>query len=124
MDMQYSKTKEEPLSERTPRFRNIHISNVTGNAKQAAYINGLEEMPVSQISFHDINLVTEEGFLLKNGKDISFHQVEVVAKNSPAISAFAVTNLELDGVKANISNQNLPVLRLENYRCFYPWVQY
>ncbi len=113
MDMQYSKTKEEPLSERTPRFRNIHISNVTGNAKQAAYINGLEEMPVSQISFHDINLVTDEGFVLKNAKDISFHQVTLVSKNSPPISAFAVTNLELDGIKANLNNQNLPVIRLE-----------
>lgn len=114
MDMQYSKTKEEPLSERTPRFRNIHISNVTGNAKQAAYINGLEEMPVSDISFHDINLVAEDGFVLKNAKNLSFHQVQVVTKNSPPISAMNVSNLELDGIKALISNANLPVLRLQN----------
>jgi hypothetical protein len=70
-------------------------------------------MPVSQISFHDINLVTDEGFVLKNAKDISFHQVTLVSKNSPPISAFAVTNLELDGIKANLNNQNLPVIRLE-----------
>lgn len=114
MDMQYSKTKEEPVSERTPQFRNIHISNVTGNAKQAAYINGLEEMPVSDISFHDINLVADEGFVVKNAKDLSFHQVQIIAQNSPAINAMSVTNLELDGIKAKIANANLPVLRLQN----------
>lgn len=114
MDMQYSKTKEESLSERTPRFRNIHISNVTGNAKQAAYINGLEEMPVSDISFHNIDLITEEGFMLKNAKNLAFHQVQISSKNSPPISAFAVTNLELDGIKAQIQNLSLPVLRFQN----------
>lgn len=114
MDMQYSKTKEEPLSERTPRFRNIHISNVSGNAKQAAYVNGLEEMPVSDISFHNIDLITEEGFVLKNAKNIAFHQVQISSKNSPPISALAVTNLELDGIKAQITNLSLPVLRFQN----------
>lgn len=114
MDMQYSKTKEEPISERTPRFRNIHISNITGNAKQAAYINGLEEMPVSDISFQDIHLVAEEGFVIKNAKDLSFHQLQVVTKNSPPVNAFAVTNLELDGIKAQVNDPVLPVIRLQN----------
>ena len=40
--------------------------------------------------------------------------MQVVTKNSPPISAMTVSNLEIDGIKALISNSNLPVLRLQN----------
>lgn len=39
-------SKVEPVSERTPVFRNIRISNVTGSdIKQIGYVKGIEEMP-------------------------------------------------------------------------------
>lgn len=42
----------EPVSERTPVFRNIHLSNITGSdIKQIGYIKGIEEMPVQGLSF-------------------------------------------------------------------------
>lgn len=47
-DLFYDKeSKVEPVSERTPVFRNIHLSNITGSdIKQIGYIKGIEEMPV------------------------------------------------------------------------------
>ena len=41
LNMFYSDVPPEPVSERTPRFRNIHISGVTGDAEQAGVLLGL-----------------------------------------------------------------------------------
>jgi len=30
LDIKYTKAVPEPVSERTPKFRNIHLSNITG----------------------------------------------------------------------------------------------
>jgi hypothetical protein len=43
VDMQYAKTTVEPISERTPIFRNIHFSNITAQEIKH-YLNGLEEL--------------------------------------------------------------------------------
>lgn len=57
-DLFYDKeSKIEPVSERTPVFRNIHLSNITGSdIKQIGYIKGIEEMPVQGLSFSNINM--------------------------------------------------------------------
>jgi len=113
LDMQYTKTKTEPISERTPRFRNIHFSNVTVTAKAAGYINGLDEMPIEGISFHDVQITAETGFVIQQAKDISFHQVSIFAKNGPAIKGLNVNGFELDGFKSSIPLTPHPVLLFE-----------
>ena len=85
MDMEYSRTEKEPVSERTPRFRNIRISNVTAYTKQAAFINGLEEMPVEDISFNDIWIQAETGFVMKKAKNIELHNVIVNVQKGSAV---------------------------------------
>lgn len=57
LDLKYSKMNEEPVSERTPIFRNIHISNLTGvDVKIPIYISGLEESPITDITLTNINI--------------------------------------------------------------------
>lgn len=59
-------SKVEPVSERTPIFRNIHLSNVTGNdIKRIGYIKGIEEMPISELSFSNMNIVAGKDFRRK-----------------------------------------------------------
>jgi polygalacturonase len=66
LDMQYAKTKEEPVSDRTPQFKNIHYSNISvSQAKQAGFINGLSEMPIENISFSNIEIVADNGFVVQ-----------------------------------------------------------
>jgi polygalacturonase len=101
MDMEYTRTEKEPVSERTPRFRNIRISNVTATAKQAAYLNGLDEMPVEQISFQDIYIEATTGFVIKKAKYVSLQNVTVNIKSGEAVIAENVTALELEKVKSN-----------------------
>lgn len=71
-DLFYDKeSKVEPVSERTPVFRNIHLSNITGSdIKQIGYIKGIEEMPVQGLSFSNINMKAEVGFIVDIAEDI------------------------------------------------------
>ena len=99
LDMQYTKTSLETVSERTPRFRNIHFSNITGKVNQAGFINGIEEMPIDNITFNDINLDAKTGFTINNASKIEFHNVTVNTEIGPAIKAASVNYLIVDGVK-------------------------
>lgn len=114
LDMQYSKTAVEPVSERTPRFRNIHFSNITGQVNQAGYLNGLEEMPIENISFNDINLDAKTGFSLQYSNKIEFHHVQVNTEIGPAVTANLVENLTLDAVKSYPPHASTAIIELNN----------
>ncbi|CAM4024689.1 Pectate lyase superfamily protein [Pedobacter westerhofensis] len=98
LDMQYAKTKEEPVSERTPVFRNIHLSNITAQANAAGYLNGLAEMPIENVTFSNINIDAKTGFVIKEAKQVSFHEVHINTVSGPAIEAKSVKKLNIDGV--------------------------
>jgi len=115
LDLQYAKTQEEPVSERTPRFRNIHLSNITASGvNQACYINGLSEMPVENITFNDINIEAKTGFTIKQASRIEFHNVEINTESGPSISAENVKRLEIDGVKTFRPLPSIPVIHLKD----------
>jgi hypothetical protein len=115
MNMEYQETEPEPVSERTPRFRNIHISNVTANqTKQAGYLLGLDEMPIENVTFSNINIDAEKGFEFKNVNNIEFHQVTVNTKSFPVLSGENVTNLEIDCVKTLDYRNKSDIIQLEN----------
>lgn len=111
LDMQYAKTTEEPVSIRTPQFKNIHYSNISVvSAKNAGFINGLSEMPIENISFSNIQIAAENGFVIQQAKGISFHDVQITTKNGPSITAISVEELEIDNVKSLLPLANYPVM--------------
>lgn len=114
LDMQYSKSAPEPVSERTPQFKNIHFSNITAQAKGAGIINGLEEMPVENISFSDIQIDAETGFVIQQATGIAFHQVTITTKSGPSIIASHANNIELDGIKSLHPLSGVPLISLTN----------
>ncbi|MGM9507367.1 glycoside hydrolase family 28 protein [Larkinella sp. GY13] len=114
LDMHYAKTQPEPVSERTPAFRNIHFSNITAEAKQAGYLSGLEEMPIDNITFTDLNVTSETGFLIREARNIEFHNVSVSTKSGSAMIAEKVKTLELDGLKTANPHPGTPVVELIN----------
>jgi len=119
MDMEYSRTEKEPVSERTPQIRNIRISNVTAFTKQAAYINGLDEMPVENISFNDIYLEAETGFTINKAKNIELHNVTVNVQKGSAVSSSYVKEIELDAVKTTKPLPGIPVIMMDNTEAAY-----
>lgn len=69
----------EPVSERTPQFRNFHFKNITSNhptqKARAIFINGLPEMPMESITFENIQISSQEGMLCNNARNIVWKNV-------------------------------------------------
>jgi polygalacturonase len=113
LDLQYARMPVEPVSERTPRFRNIHFSNITGQVNQAGYLNGLEEMPIENITFNAINLDAKTGFDIRNANRIEFHNVQVNTEIGPSLKANHVNSLTINGLKSYAPLKNVPIIDLK-----------
>ncbi len=108
-------TKEEPVTERTPIFRNIHISNVTGTkVNTAGRVIGIPEMPIHNLSFSNINMVAEQGFSLDTANDVEFHDVKVNTTLGAAFKIKEAKNLILDNVETTAPIKNTAVIKLDN----------
>ena len=83
LNMQYAKTDVEPISERTPLFKNVFISDMEGSTNSVALIRGLEEMPVENVSFTNINMKATGGFEIENAKRLTFNNVQVEVSGEP-----------------------------------------
>ncbi len=78
LDMNYSKMPAEPLSERTPIFKNININNLTAsNVLIPIRINGLAESFISDITLTNINIKSKQKASFKNCKNIKLTDVYV-----------------------------------------------
>lgn len=116
---------EESVSERTPTFKNIHISNVTAtNVKNACLFIGINEMPIENLTFNNINIQAETGFVINKAKNIELHNVNVSVKKGASFIAEDVSGLVLDNVKTSSPLIDEPTVKLLNvkdafiYNCF------
>ena len=77
-----SGTPDAPaVDETTPEFRDFHFSGIVcSGAKQAIYINGLPELPLSGIDFKDCTFTSKKGVEVNNAKDVTFENVTVNGK--------------------------------------------
>ncbi|WP_308990991.1 glycoside hydrolase family 28 protein [Mariniflexile litorale] len=108
-------TVEEPVSERTPIFRNIHISNVTGtNVNTACRVIGIPEMPIHNLSFSNINIEAKEGFSIDTASDVELHDVKVNTQIGASFSIENSKNIILDNVSTTTPIKDTPVIKLNN----------
>jgi polygalacturonase len=107
-------TLPEPVSQRTPVFRNIAISNVTiRSAKKAvANIEGLPEMPIHSLWLQGIVGSGATGLLATYTDDLELHHAEVTAQRGAAFAITDAANLELDDVASVHPLAGEPVIRL------------
>ncbi len=107
-------TAEEPVSKRTPVFRNIAISNVTIThaTRQAVDIEGLPEMPISVLRLTDIVASGKAGMLATFTDAMELHHVQVNPEAGPAFAIDNATNLVLDDVSSREPARDSPVIRL------------
>ena len=67
-----------PVDETTPEFRDVHFRNIScSGAKQAIYLNGLPELPLSGLDFHDCVFTADKGAEVHYAKDVVFDNVIV-----------------------------------------------
>jgi polygalacturonase len=111
----YSKMDQEPVSDRTPVFRNIHISNLTGTkVNSAVSILGIEEMPISDVTLNNINIQSESGIEANLVKNLELNNVRIDAKKGPAFKFSHVENLELNAIKSGTPNAEAPLLKISD----------
>jgi polygalacturonase len=62
-----------PVDEGTPRLREMLISNVSARgAVDAGAITGLQEMPISDVTFSNVHVRAKKGFTCTNASDVRF----------------------------------------------------
>jgi len=105
----------EPISERTPVFRNIAISGITiKGAKLAIDIVGLPEMPISGLRISDVIASAKAGMRGSFTDALELHHVQINADAGPAFLVQDSKELELDGVATRTPVAGAPVIRLES----------
>lgn len=119
LNMFYSDTPAEPVSVRTPIFRNIHISDITAEANQAVVLIGLPEMPIENITFSNINFTSKEGFNITDAKNIQIHNVHVDTEIGPAIEIADANDVELYGFKTYTHHEGRPSINFSNVKNAY-----
>jgi len=82
-----TEAKPEPVSEQTPRFRDIYIENVVcRGARQAVSLVGLPEMPIRCVYLDNVSITAENGIACTDAHDIKLNQVEILNARGPVIS--------------------------------------
>jgi polygalacturonase len=110
----YVRIPEEPVSERTPVFRNIAISNVSvSGAPVVADIQGLPEMPIAGLRISDLTGSGKRGVQAFNTKGLELDGVKIDAAEGPAFLIRDSSDLHLDRVDTANAPASVPVIRLD-----------
>lgn len=120
-----------PVTESTPAIRNIHFSNITAKevAASACFVNGLPEMPVSNVTFDNIRIslardakpekpamaymlepMTRKGFLCKNVECLKIRHVELYGYEGSAYSIKNARDVEFFGCDLKSRDKDTPGL--------------
>ncbi|MEE9430617.1 MAG: glycoside hydrolase family 28 protein [Melioribacteraceae bacterium] len=111
----YKKTEQQPVTENTPKFRNLHFSNISGDGnEQTILVNGLVEMPIENISFSNINLGGGNGIICKNVNGIRLNNVTVTPDTGVVFASLNVSDLEINGLSTRKNMKNTPLIKLRN----------
>jgi polygalacturonase len=103
------------VSDRTPRFRNIAISNITINhAGEIIIIKGLPEMPVEGVRISDLVGSGKTGMKATNTINLELHYIRINTDQGPAFLFQNSKEMELDDVSTTKPVVNTPVIRIES----------
>jgi len=114
MEGETPSTTAEPVSARTPVFRNIAVNGVTVlGARLAIDVEGLPEMPVAGLRITDFAGTAKAGVKAYNTAGLELRGVRVDAENGPAFLIRDSRELTLDGV-AGHGAAGTPLVRLDH----------
>lgn len=116
LDMFYGKQDEriQPVNEKTPHFRNIRYSRITGtNLKKAGEILGLPEAPMADVVLSDLALAAEHGIEVKFCKNIVFRNVQIDAKQDVPLKFYRCEGVELDNFSTSRSMKHQLAIQFE-----------
>ena len=87
------------VTEETPAFRNIHISDVfCKGAGRAVYLNGLPEMPIENISIKNMVVTgAKQGIVINKVAKISIENVDIETPDDSMIQIENTTGITING---------------------------
>ncbi|AHW58602.1 Polygalacturonase [Draconibacterium orientale] len=90
-------TELVPVTEETPQFKNIKISNVTVNgAQQAVFLQGLPEMPLENIELNNLYLKADNGFQIIDAKGVKINDTKLITRNDIALHIFNSADVDVN----------------------------
>jgi hypothetical protein len=115
LNMFYHNIPPEPVSERTPCFRNIHIANISvDGAKEAGYIKGLPEMPIQNVTVSNANFESRHGINCSGVRNFELHDVIINTSQGPALNITDAHYLEIEGFKTRRPHTDTAVVELSD----------
>ncbi|MFA6812652.1 MAG: glycoside hydrolase family 28 protein [Bacteroidaceae bacterium] len=96
-----------PITDKTPIFKDIHISNIVCNgAGRAMYFNGLPEMPIKNITVKNVIITNaKKGAYICNTNDIVLENISIDSnKDNPNLFIKKSKNVKINGVRYNSFN--------------------
>ncbi|MEM1644871.1 MAG: glycoside hydrolase family 28 protein [Ignisphaera sp.] len=101
IDMFYEPIPPEPVSERTPIIRGIHIQNIACySAGQAIRLAGLPEMPISDVVIENTRINATKGAFISNTVNVKLSKVRITSAEGQPIVLENVRNISMDDCTA------------------------
>lgn len=115
MEGESESAQPEPVSERTPVFRNIGISNIIiHNARLTLNVDGLPEMPIAGVHISDVIATSKLGVKISHATDLELHHVQVNPDTGVAFLLRNSNDIELDGISSRSPKLDMPVVRIDD----------
>lgn len=100
-------TESNPVTEKTPQFKNIKISNITVNgALQAVYLQGLPEMNLENVVLENMVLEAKNGFTIIDANQVKISNIKLVTDKQNAIDISNCKNIEIKGLEYNFTTDD------------------
>jgi polygalacturonase len=85
----------QPVTEETPIFRDIHVSNMTATCQNAAgVIIGLPESLISDVTFKNVKISAVSGLKIENATGIDLHGLQITRQRG---DPFILKNAQVKG---------------------------
>jgi hypothetical protein len=110
-----SMAKAEPVTEETPQFKNISLSDIVVNgALQAVFLQGLPEMNLENIKLSNMILEADNGFTLVDVNGVELENIELKTKSEKAFEIFNAKNTLFKNVGFNSVSTSAITINGEN----------
>jgi len=98
-----------PVTVGTPTIRDINISNVlVRGAATAGSITGLQEMPIENVTFSNVQVQAEKGFTCTNAQGVRFLDCRFDVKSGPAMTTVRSTDIDVGRLGASTRPSTVP----------------
>lgn len=87
------------VTEETPSFKNIHISNLScKGAGRAMFLNGLPEMPIENFSVRNMRITdAQKGAFINKVAGVTLENIEIETADNTYLQVENTTNITIDG---------------------------